>query len=662
VKPTETLIEHEGNLEPESTVDMSFDENSLQHLMSVMIDMYPDPELASIREIATNAWDSHRAAGNDAPIEIELPTQMRPVYVVRDHGVGLSVDDIENRFSKYGYSSKRGNDTEVGMLGLGCKAPLTYTNQFTIVAVQNGIKATALVTRKENGAGQIQVVDTCSTNLPNGVEVTIPVSNVETFRRKAQHFFQFWDPGSVLVNGQPLKDGLFDPNNPNTLMLDADVVIVRTGHILGSSSNYLVMGNVAYPFNVDFNDVAWDFRVIARVEIGSIDFPPARDAVRLTTRSKEVIKLLKEYVDQATKRHAQDEIDAAPTPFEALGLVSKWKHVFRRVPYLKYNGVTVPGTLGGDGYHLSCRHSTGSASRSSGFHAESLVNENTWIVFDHPKRSFDKETKERIKEKFPDAADVYSIFSIKDEDLIWLEGANVFSYDDVRPPKKERKRRDKTALAQAQTWWVSTDGKPFIESQTPTLCYKRIIYVTRSETAGGFTREHFRRNLSGDLHHRIGVEDVALVMLSSNEVDKFKKLHPHAETPEKFLRARFAEIEGLMSDDQKAWGTKLHPLGNFLPSEFEDPDLQAVVARVNACVSPKNQELSKERDYLVRYAYSLSPTRVLFEPKSGKSNLDARLEQWLHDYPLCKRVIGLDQTHVDYMNALYLYRKNEGKR
>src|SRR5688500_12467525 len=98
---------------------MTFDENAISHLMSVLTDLYSDPELAVIREYATNAWDSHISAGNTDPIQITLPNPMNPMFTIQDFGVGLSVDELTNHLTKYGWSSKRDNDDEVGMLGLG---------------------------------------------------------------------------------------------------------------------------------------------------------------------------------------------------------------------------------------------------------------------------------------------------------------------------------------------------------------------------------------------------------------------------------------------------------------------------------------------------------------------------------------------------------------
>ena len=54
-------IHHDGTLGDEDRTKMTFDENSIAHLMSVLTDLYSDKELAVIREYSTNALDAHKA-------------------------------------------------------------------------------------------------------------------------------------------------------------------------------------------------------------------------------------------------------------------------------------------------------------------------------------------------------------------------------------------------------------------------------------------------------------------------------------------------------------------------------------------------------------------------------------------------------------------------
>ena len=56
-------IRHTGNLGTDDRTAMTFDENAIAHLMSVLTDLYSDPTLAVVREYSTNARDAQIAAG-----------------------------------------------------------------------------------------------------------------------------------------------------------------------------------------------------------------------------------------------------------------------------------------------------------------------------------------------------------------------------------------------------------------------------------------------------------------------------------------------------------------------------------------------------------------------------------------------------------------------
>src|SRR5271167_2884058 len=87
-------------------IAMRFDEDSLVHLMSLLTNAYTDPELAVVREYSTNARDSHIEAGQTRAIEVETPSALKPVLIIRDFGIGLSEQDIEEVYSLYGASTK----------------------------------------------------------------------------------------------------------------------------------------------------------------------------------------------------------------------------------------------------------------------------------------------------------------------------------------------------------------------------------------------------------------------------------------------------------------------------------------------------------------------------------------------------------------------------
>lgn len=106
---------------PLTTAEFGISRDDEVHVLTMLRDtLYSDKPLAVLREYSSNAWDAHRDAGKvDVLIEVTLPTAMEPTLRIRDHGCGISLDDMLGRFLKAGASTKRGSNNTVGTLGIG---------------------------------------------------------------------------------------------------------------------------------------------------------------------------------------------------------------------------------------------------------------------------------------------------------------------------------------------------------------------------------------------------------------------------------------------------------------------------------------------------------------------------------------------------------------
>ncbi len=125
------------------SIGMSLDMDSAQVLMQMLSkNLYSDAIGSTIRECASNALDSHRRAGVDKPIVVSLVQNNSNnwEFSVEDFGTGLDHHDVENIISKYGKSTKRDSDTELGMMGLGFKAPLAYASSFYFTCRKDGME------------------------------------------------------------------------------------------------------------------------------------------------------------------------------------------------------------------------------------------------------------------------------------------------------------------------------------------------------------------------------------------------------------------------------------------------------------------------------------------------------------------------------------------
>ena len=101
--------------------------------------LYANKIRAIIRELSCNAVDSHVAAGKqDTPFDVHLPNQLDPTFRIRDYGTGLTHDQVLNIYTTYFESTKTESNQFIGALGLGSKSPFSYTDNFTVTAIQIG--------------------------------------------------------------------------------------------------------------------------------------------------------------------------------------------------------------------------------------------------------------------------------------------------------------------------------------------------------------------------------------------------------------------------------------------------------------------------------------------------------------------------------------------
>ena len=119
-KQTEAVILQDGD-NIQETIKMSLDLDSAKNLMQILSkNLYSDSIGSSVREICANSLDSMRAAGvTDRPIVVTFKNiRNNYEFTVEDFGLGLDHEEVVDIISKYGKSTKRLSDTQLGMFGL----------------------------------------------------------------------------------------------------------------------------------------------------------------------------------------------------------------------------------------------------------------------------------------------------------------------------------------------------------------------------------------------------------------------------------------------------------------------------------------------------------------------------------------------------------------
>jgi len=623
------------------SVRMSFDENSVGFLMDVMTNLYSDTVMAPIREYSSNALDSHNDAGVTRPVEVTLPTEFNPTFEVKDFGVGMSPDDITNIYSKYGYSTKRQSDEVVGMLGLGSKSGLTYADQFSVIAVKNGVKTMATVARGKDGAGTINILDTSSTDEPNGVTIQIPVHEVQTFRNKALSFFRWWEPGTVLVDGE-------EPERPKTHVLEVEDDISIHGNLSSVKSDYIVMGCIAYNVGGRLSEgLPFGYNVVAYVPMGAVNFPPNREGLQYTRRTQAVLDDIITRRKEGVRKAAEKDIEQAKTHAEAIRVRKTWERLLlKKVP--QYKGLDIPTYIkakDGEGFFVyEPNRYRGSVSRLTSISAEQFVN--YMVIKDFSNKELSSHNRHKIRLYVEQNGLNFNSFIIT-KDLFghpWIDDSNVYSWEDI---KKTRINSTRSGTSSAPVFCVQTlnGGREYVSKVEGDD-----IILASPSTVNPKRKESVRADAIASLF-----PDSVILFLARNRWAKFKRDHKESSstvrTLEEAVKQRISDFDKTLSDFEymnlRGQGYKYRAFEKLVPEEIEDPEVSSLVKGLQT-TSSRQAEWNK--------IFAVCRELGIYEDlKERNVNFDHIFDK----YPLAQYTVLSNREHMHYYINL-LYREQKG--
>ena len=257
--------------------------------------LYSDKISSIIRELCCNAIDSHVEAGcGNRPIEVHLPNRLEPWFHVRDFGVGLNNEQINNIYTKYGASTKTTSNDFIGQLGLGSKSPFAYVDAFDVTAVRDGRRGQYSMYRNEKGMPSVALLAESASDEPSGVTVKMPVRAIDMrdFEDKARQVFQWFDV-------QPHVTGVadFTIKKPRVFWQGATWQLRESENRYASrKSSMAVMGRVAYPINTaslgKVTPAVREFlacNAVLNFAIGDLEVAASREALGYDARTQTAI-------------------------------------------------------------------------------------------------------------------------------------------------------------------------------------------------------------------------------------------------------------------------------------------------------------------------------------------------------------------------------------
>ncbi len=278
--------------------------------------LYQDKIKAVLRELGTNAYDSHVMAGKkNVPIEVTLPTSFNPICIIQDYGVGLSPEQVENIYTVYGVSDKDNDNSLVGALGLGSKSVFAYGGKTaTIESIFNGTKYvySALL-----GEDNVPVLAKLGREIPtqesNGVKITIPVNrtDISNFQSKAREVYEFFEVKPIF------KGTSISFENRQVIAKGTNWVLYNTGKCSA------LMGGIAY--NIQFSDSAlkpeevkmFNHPFYINFNIGDLDIEISREGLSYDLKTRSAITSRFKLIRTEISKSINDEIAQCKTLWDA---------------------------------------------------------------------------------------------------------------------------------------------------------------------------------------------------------------------------------------------------------------------------------------------------------------------------------------------------------
>ena len=289
----------------ENTIERSnsFEESSYSikaspKVFNILSDtLYSNKVLAVVRELSTNALDSHIENGNpDEPFLINIPTVANPTFSVRDYGTGLSSKDCMKLYTTYFESSRDDSNDAVGCMGLGSKSPFAYADSFTVESFYYGVHYIFNAYKDENGYPKLALMSENKTDERNGMRISLAVEADDfwRFRDESERLFRHWNTVPTFTGSDveiEKQEVLFKGNGWRVLK--------------GTGKAHCVMGNIRYPLDASSCGVEYDhkYRAIflrANIEIdfniGDVSVTPSREALAYDTATIDKVLAKMGYV------------------------------------------------------------------------------------------------------------------------------------------------------------------------------------------------------------------------------------------------------------------------------------------------------------------------------------------------------------------------------
>lgn len=300
------------NEEGQKTLDIIANDKMFKILSS---QIYTNKILAPIRELSTNAYDAHVAAGNlDKPFDVHLPTSTQMYFYIRDYGVGLTKEEVVKIYSTYGMSTKCESDEYVGCLGLGSKSPFAYTKSFTVYSYKDGM-CYQYKYYMSNNVPKLVLNNEYETKEANGLKIYFKINDVydcTCFQEESRRFYQWFKVKPNFIGYVPV---FYD-----NVKIEEEVYKDQEA---GYYSFKFLMGNIIYEegyydlYRI-FENKKLDLKTLSQISrsklvfevpIGTFDISVSRESLEQTNKNIfKINEIMSDFKERQFKK-SLEEID-----------------------------------------------------------------------------------------------------------------------------------------------------------------------------------------------------------------------------------------------------------------------------------------------------------------------------------------------------------------
>jgi hypothetical protein len=282
--------------------------------------IYSDKVGAVVREYITNALDEHVKYNIDLPVRVSLTSKE---FIVRDFAKGLSENDVREVFGMYFKSTKRSNNAQSGMFGLGSKAAHCYTDSFYVKSYFEGVCTlyTAVLGGGKNGVpvGQIMKISEEPTT-ESGLEITVEYNSTDysAFNNKIKYIVYTCSKNVEYTN---VSEHTVVPLTPVEVLEKKGFIfkLYDFSTIYSAPNNvYFKMGEITYKVvnienflgkNTQHVSLPLHHSLVVEIPIGKMSLPISRESFEDTPANSRVFEELKNVLNEIYEEEFSDKKD-----------------------------------------------------------------------------------------------------------------------------------------------------------------------------------------------------------------------------------------------------------------------------------------------------------------------------------------------------------------